>query len=147
MRKVLPKGIGHVIVPPGKEVYVMSLSGYLREQRNKKDWSQRDLASAADVSNAEISRIESGKRKSPNPAVLRAIAKALGVPVDQIYEEAGIIEKGQKFVVKYLEEHGDTPISELSAASSQRMMPTDLSDDELTEVLKYIDFLRSKRPQ
>lgn len=125
----------------------MSLSGYLREQRKKKDWSQRDLASVADVSNAEISRIESGKRKSPNPAVLRAIAKALGVPVDQIYEEAGIIEKGQKFVDKFLEEHGDTPISELSAASSQRMMPADLSDDELTEVLKYIDFLRSKRPQ
>jgi transcriptional regulator with XRE-family HTH domain len=38
----------------------MNLGDYLRDLRKKKDWSQRDLAYASGISNAEISRIEAG---------------------------------------------------------------------------------------
>lgn len=128
----------------------MSLSDYMREQRKKKDWSQRDLAAAADVSNAEISRIESGKRKSPNPTVLKAIAKALSVPINEIYEEAGIIDEGQKFFDKCIDKYGDTPISEEVSSSDFSSSPTyltidDLSADEIADVKKYIAFIKSQR--
>jgi len=123
----------------------MSLSEFIRTKRLEKDLSQRDLATAAGLSNAEISRIESGKRKSPSPAILKVIAKALNVTLDEIYEQAGIIEKGQKFTDNFLEDYGDTPMSEIMSSSSQQMMPSDLTEDELLEVMRYIDFIRSKR--
>ena len=133
------------MIPIRKVGTVMSLSEFIRAKRLEKDLSQRDLATAAGLSNAEISRIESGKRKSPSPAILKVIAKALNVTLDEIYEQAGIIEKGQKFTDKFLEDHGDTPISEIMSSSSQQMMPSDLTEDELQEVMRYIDFIRSKR--
>jgi transcriptional regulator with XRE-family HTH domain len=47
--------------------------------RKSKQWSQRKLAAAAQVSQATIALIESGDRQ-PSLAVLRRLAKALGVP-------------------------------------------------------------------
>ena len=38
----------------------------------------------SNISNAEISRLESGKRKEPSPSVLKEIAKALGVPFEEL---------------------------------------------------------------
>ena len=115
----------------------MSLSEFIREKRLEKNMSQRDLATAANLSNAEISRIESGKRKSPSPSVLKLIAEALNVTLEDIYAQAGIIEEGQKFVDKFLEKHGNTAISEFTSSSSQQpMMPADLTEDELQEVMR-----------
>ena len=85
------------------------LGSYVREKRNEKGMSQRELANASGISNAEISRLESGKRKASSPAVLKAIAKALNVPVETLLEKAGIIEEGKQHVDKALEEIGDMP--------------------------------------
>ncbi len=127
----------------------MSLSDYVREMRKRKDWSQRDLATASGISNAEISRIESGKRKSPSPSVLKALAKAMNVPVAEMYKEAGIIEDGQHMVEEALEKIGDTPISEIVpsgiATTDKYSLPHDLSDEELREIMQYVDYLISKR--
>ncbi len=38
----------------------MSLGEYIAAKRKEKGWSQRDLATASNISNAEISRLESG---------------------------------------------------------------------------------------
>ncbi|HCJ08029.1 MAG TPA: XRE family transcriptional regulator, partial [Lachnospiraceae bacterium] len=43
------------------------LGSYVREKRNEKGMSQRELANASGISNAEISRLESGKRKASSP--------------------------------------------------------------------------------
>lgn len=134
----------------------MSLRDYMREQRKKKNWSQRDLAAAADVSNAEISRIESGKRKSPSPTVLKAIARALDVPVAKLYQEAGIIEDGKKIVDDSLGKYGDTTISDVDqgqkktsssgfSANSSMLEVSDLSKEEIADVKKYIAFIKSLR--
>ena len=50
---------------------------YIKKCRNDRDMTQRDLADATKISNAEISRIESGKRISPAPEALKSIAFAL----------------------------------------------------------------------
>lgn len=123
----------------------MGLGDFIREKRNQKNWSQRDLAAAAGISNAEISRIEAGKRKEPSPSVLKEIAKALDTPFEELLLEAGIIEKGKTFVDAFLEKHDSEPIPSFSVSSSRPTMPDDLTEDELQEVMRYIDFIRSKR--
>lgn len=63
------------------------LGEYLKELRNKHNLSQRALAEKSGVSNAEISRIESGTRKRPSEDVLRALAVAFG------FDEVEFLEK------------------------------------------------------
>lgn len=127
----------------------MSLSDYIREMRKRKDWSQRDLATASGISNAEISRIESGKRKEPSPSVLKAIASALNVPVEEVLQQAGVIERGKAAVDEALKEVGSTPVSALQPsgfdASSSFLSVEDLSEEEIADVKKYILFLKSQR--
>jgi Predicted transcriptional regulators len=69
----------------------VSLGEYIKELRNDKGLSQRDLADKAGISNGEISRIESGERKNPSPNVLMALATILGVTDEEIMKEAGYI--------------------------------------------------------
>lgn len=112
----------------------MNLGEYISLKRKEKGWSQRELAAASNISNAEISRLESGKRKEPSPSVLKEIAKALGVPFEELLQAAGIlddalIEKGKEFV----------------AARSDHPIPDDLTAEELAEVRKFVDYLLSKR--
>ena len=127
----------------------MSLSDYIREMRKRKDWSQRDLATASGISNAEISRIESGKRKEPSPSVLKAIASALNVPVEEVLQQAGVIERGKAAVDEALKKIGSTPVSALQpsgfTASSSFLSVEDLSEEEIADVKRYILFLKSQR--
>ena len=130
------------------------LGKFVREKRIEKDMSQRELANAAGISNAEISRLESGKRKASSPAVLKAIAKALNVPVEVLLEKSGIIEEGKKAVDKALDEIGDMPVSSFGKSSITPSQPDkkrslidtdDLTEDEVADVKQYIEFLKSKR--
>lgn len=129
----------------------MSLGDFIKEKRSAKDMSQRDLAAKADLSNAEISRIEAGIRKDPSPAVLKALAKALDVPMSEMLQQAGVIERGEQIVQDILEKVGDMPISALSQQATSQMdnVPVitvdDLSPDEIEDVKKYIQFIKSKR--
>ncbi len=129
----------------------MSLGDFIKEKRAAQDMSQRDLAAKADLSNAEISRIEAGLRKDPSPTVLKALARALNVPMSEMLQQAGIIGRGEQIVKDVLEKYGDLPISALSpqATSQTDNVPVitvdDLSPDEIEDVKKYIQFIKSKR--
>ena len=80
---MLPLGnIGGIVILR-KDGDIMGLGDFIREKRKQKNWSQRDLAAAAGISNAEISRIEAGKRKEPSTSVLKEIAKALDTPFEE----------------------------------------------------------------
>ena len=144
----------------------MNLGEYLRELRSKKDWSQRDLAAASGISNAEISRIEGGKRKDPSPLVLTKLAKALGVPDTEMLAAAGILSEEllhtpisklppqsaetKAMVDSLIAKHANDRIGDngtlISASSSEKYsLPDDLTEEELEDVMKYVDFIRSKR--
>lgn len=127
---------------------------FVREKRIEKDMSQRELASAAGISNAEISRLEAGKRKASSPAVLKSIAKALNVPVEVLLEKSGIIEEGKRAVDKALGEIGDMPLPQAGQSSFQQkdsfeagtyISVEDLTDDEIADIKRYIEFIKSKR--
>jgi transcriptional regulator with XRE-family HTH domain len=71
----------------------MDLGSYLIQVRNERGYSQRDLAEKSGVSPAEISRVESGKRQKPSPAVLRAIADTLVISYPYLMQLAGYMDE------------------------------------------------------
>jgi len=61
-------------------------------RRLRGEMSQLDLARRSGVSNAEISRIESGLRESPHPHTLQKLAEVLGVDPEELYRAAGYLK-------------------------------------------------------
>lgn len=68
------KGIGEIIA----------------EAREKAGLSQRALSKIANVSNAEISKIESGERDVPNPKILRKISKYININYNELMNMIGL---------------------------------------------------------
>lgn len=71
---------------------VSSLGEYIREQRRGAQYSLRQLAEAAGVSNPYLSQIERGLRK-PSAEILQQIAKALRISAETLYVQAGILDE------------------------------------------------------
>ncbi len=69
-----------------------SLGDYIREQRRSAQWSLRQLADAAGVSNPYLSQIERGLRR-PSAEILQQIAKALRISAETLYVRAGFLEE------------------------------------------------------
>lgn len=63
----------------------MSLGKNVRKLREARGWEQKDLALASGVSNGTISAIE--VRDSKRSAVAPALARALGVPLEQLMSD------------------------------------------------------------
>jgi len=57
----------------------------IRELRNKKNWSQTELAEKANTSQNLISRYENGTIK-PNARMMERLAKAFGIKVSELFE-------------------------------------------------------------
>lgn len=71
----------------------MNFGDYIKALRKSKDLSQRELAELANISNAEISRIESNERKNPSLKVLKAIAPHLNTTFQELLNKVGYIEE------------------------------------------------------
>ena len=69
-----------------------TLGDYIREQRRSAQWSLRQLADAAGVSNPYLSQIERGLRR-PSAEILQQIAKALRISAETLYVRAGFLEE------------------------------------------------------
>jgi transcriptional regulator with XRE-family HTH domain len=54
----------------------------IRQARERKGWSQRELARQAQVRQAIISELETGKKTDTIGIILKRLARALGVSVD-----------------------------------------------------------------
>ena len=54
-----------------------TLGQVIAEAREKKGLSQRQLAKIANINNSELSKIEAGIRKEPNPKTLRKISNII----------------------------------------------------------------------
>ena len=65
------------------------LGEFIRRQRELNALSMRQFADLAGISNPYLSQIERGLRE-PSERVLDAIAAALQVSTDSIYEQAGV---------------------------------------------------------
>jgi transcriptional regulator with XRE-family HTH domain len=70
---------------------LQALGAFIRAQRMTADLSLRELAARTSVSNAYLSQVERGLHE-PSISVLRAIADALGVPLESLLTRAGVLE-------------------------------------------------------
>jgi transcriptional regulator with XRE-family HTH domain len=61
-----------------------SLVTMLTTLRTAKGWTQEQLCKRARVSRGYLADLEAGHRKNPSVAVLRRLAKALGVPAGKL---------------------------------------------------------------
>ena len=108
---------------------MVALGQYISAQRAARKISLRKLAELANLSHTEIYRLENGERKHPSPCVLKSIAFALNINYNELLKVAG-----------YLDEN--MPIKE---SSRQQINCDDLSESEIKEVERFIDYLRYKR--
>jgi transcriptional regulator with XRE-family HTH domain len=70
-----------------------ALGEIIRRQRELGEMSMRQFAELAGISNPYLSQIERGLR-APSQHVLEAIATALSVSSDALYEQAGMVPPG-----------------------------------------------------
>lgn len=74
---------------------IMTFGEYLRNLREKKGYSIRQLALYSGISNSYLSQVEQGKRGIPKPEYLQKLAKALEIEYDDLLAAAGYRVKPQ----------------------------------------------------
>jgi transcriptional regulator with XRE-family HTH domain len=67
------------------------LGNWVKVERQRRAWSQQELARRAGIAQAHISKIELGQRTNPGSDVLLGLAQAFEMSVDDIMKAAGII--------------------------------------------------------
>lgn len=67
----------------------MEFSKLLKELREKKGFTQRQLARLAGINNTEISKIEKGVYKKPSQKTLKMLSKPLGISYEELLKAAG----------------------------------------------------------
>ena len=66
------------------------ISNWLKQELESRNWKQADLVRETNLDSAVISNLVNGKRRS-GESTARAIAHALKLPVDFVFEKAGIL--------------------------------------------------------
>ena len=112
-----------------------ALGGLLADLRTAKGFSLREVEEATGnaVSNAYLSQLENGKIKKPSPNVLYSLAEVYAVPYEALMEKAGYLLPS--------ESNGGARRQRLAAFAID-----DLTAEEEEELLKYLAFLRSRKP-
>jgi transcriptional regulator with XRE-family HTH domain len=98
-----------------------SLGQFIRERRKAAEYSLRDLADKANVSNPYLSQIERGLH-TPSVRVLKAIATALNVSAESLLIQAGLLEGAG--------DEAESPNVEMAVRSDHR-----LNDDQKAAML------------
>jgi HTH-type transcriptional regulator, competence development regulator len=111
------------------------LGGLLADLRTARGLTLRQVEEAADhaVSNAYLSQLEKGKVRKPSPNVLHSLARVYAVPYESLMEKAG-------YLLPSRDRAGRRP-TRLTAFALD-----DLTAEEEEEILKYLAFLRSRKP-
>ncbi len=111
------------------------LGSLLADLRVAKGLSLRQVEEATDraVSNAYLSQLEKGKIQKPSPNVLHSLAAVYAVPYESLMEKAGYL----------------LPPDGSKGGRRRRLAAfaiDDLTAEEEEELLKYLAFLRSRKP-
>jgi transcriptional regulator with XRE-family HTH domain len=115
--------------------HVAQLGAYIREQRENAQYSLRQLAQAAGVSNPYLSQIERGLRK-PSAEILQQLAKALKISAETLYVQAGLLDGSPEHSGVHAGDEDGTPGGDVSAAG--RVIAAISADPVLTRRQKQI---------
>jgi len=80
------------------------LGEMIKEAREKKGLSQRQLAKNMNIDNGEISRIEKGKRKQPSFYTLKKLYNELNIDIVELMKAAEYKEEAIKILTQYKDE-------------------------------------------
>lgn len=112
-----------------------ALGPELRRIRRARSATLRGVEDATGISNAYLSQLETGKITKPSPNFLYKLARFYEVPYESLMERAGYV--GEDRV-------GDEEKRRrLSAAALATI--SELTPEEEEELMKYADYLRSRR--
>ena len=111
----------------------------IAEAREKAGYSQRQLAKEANISNAELSKIESGEREVPNPKTLRKISKYINVNYNEMMYKIGLgmeVSSLNPFIKAYyekmnLDELNEAEINVLGSIENSRKLVDSCKEKEL----------------
>jgi transcriptional regulator with XRE-family HTH domain len=99
-----------------------SFSEWLAGHMLKAGINQSELAKRAGVNQTVISRLLSGKAK-PSPDTLRSLARVFRLPLNQVYEAAGLLRSDSKI---------NKTIEQIDS------MAADLPPEDQQDILEYI---------
>ena len=88
----------------------------IAEAREKANLSQRQLAKIVSISNAQLSKIESGEIETPNPKMLRKISQHINVNYNEMMYKIGLgmeVSPLNPFIKDY---YGKMTLDELNEA-------------------------------
>ena len=74
----------------------------LKQARERKGWSQRELARQAGVRHAIISELETGKKTDTVSGILKRLARVLGVSVDYLIGTFEEEDEGEEAIAPLL---------------------------------------------
>jgi transcriptional regulator with XRE-family HTH domain len=113
-----------------RRVIAPSFGAVLRQARSVRQLSAVEVARAAGISAAYLSKLESDSVKKPSPHVLLQLSEALAVPYAELMRLNGYRVPGGQ----------EPPTYTLGAA-----LFADLTDDEREELLEYLAWYRTRR--
>ena len=107
-----------------------SLGAVLRQAREVRRLSAVDVARAAGISGAYLSKLENEGVKKPSPPVLLQLSEALAIPYADLMRLCGYRVPGVEAV---------SPVVPVSAAFF-----ADVTDEEREELVKYLAWYRAR---
>jgi len=128
------------------------IGNFLRDRRNAKGLSMRELAEQSGVSHTEIFRIESGQREYPSIRVLTSLGRALEIPDEEVLRMAGY--KSDDDDISLMEKVFPNLKTEKQQDTAQRIIDglarnTDLQnsdyDDLVNHMEMFLDYAKKKR--
>jgi len=106
-----------------------TLGKILKEARELKQLSLRELEIQSGISNAYLSQLENDKIKKPSANTLYRLSELFNMNFDELMITAGIVEKKK-----------ETTSNSANFAFSSAM--GDLNDEERDKIMEYLKFLR-----
>lgn len=74
------------LCPIGYKMAKQKIAMKIKKLREKREWTQQQLADESGLSLVTIGRIEAGMRKNPDLSTRKKLAKALGVEITELLD-------------------------------------------------------------
>jgi transcriptional regulator with XRE-family HTH domain len=105
---------------------------YLKQLRDDRNMTLRDVEEKAKISNAYLSQVENGQRSVPTMKILSRLAQVYGVPVTLLAEQATAEIRHQKI------ESGPNPAPETAFVSRGYETLTEANKKTLKSFLQHL---------
>ena len=131
----------------------------IKEIRQQRGLTQKQLGDICGIADANIRKYENGKQ-NPKIETLQKIANALGVPVTEllnynydtidgekvrVYDLTDMESKQAVDTIKYIQKSMENSTGINPEYITLHLRKDEFSDDEIRDIERYIEFVRSKK--